>query len=571
MQGIPFTKIELYFPTDESCRPSRHLDRVAACLHWQLEAPWACPLFETDNLNDTFHRLEIPLVSSDAVSKGQWSVFAQVEPDEDEPEVGPLMSLRGSRSRGKGDTEGDEEVWYDQKMKHKLIFSDLPALPRFLREVDKEFSQPVPGWAFGSRRHRDWIGNTPLVWMYKREKASRLPVGERYSPPTPLARSPVMELPPVMMIPATSTAHEASPSEGSVVSLRPEEDAEMVDVGTQGIPEEMEPQEMTAENESTYVLIHRHSFSFGLGDLRLWLRHPASAMVPTSIVGIYRLVQSDYRVDYFFKKERSETLIDITPVCHPRAPDNVPEGEVLLKEQSGALGIDIPVCHPLVPGSVPECEVLPLHNIAITADNIRRPPRTGVLTILTEGEALPPVTVDETPGPLSRKTDFDRKTGAGEAINGSGDDGENVGSNDLGCLSSRTTYSASSREAVGGLDGGSGDFVGFVIASARAIDRSQETLAGSVAAQARDGKAGIDGSNGSRFEGGVSIQTTLGHKHAHNRPKKRLERLLRLEEEIQREWEDLQWSDADIDWFIDQEELLPTHDNDEDQDRMDMD
>jgi hypothetical protein len=99
-----------------------------------LDAPWACPLFETDSLDDAYHRMEIPPVSSDAVSKGQWAIFAQVDPEEDEPDVGPLMRLRGARSRGRGDTEGDEEIWYDRKMKRKLIFSDLPALsPRAAR------------------------------------------------------------------------------------------------------------------------------------------------------------------------------------------------------------------------------------------------------------------------------------------------------------------------------------------------------------------------------------------------------------------------------------------------------
>jgi hypothetical protein len=67
---------------------------------------------------------------------------------------------------------------------------------------------------------------------------------------------------------------------------------------------------------------------------------------------------------------------------------------------------------------------------------------------------------------------------------------------------------------------------------------------------------------------------TAGHKRAHNRPKKCLERLLQLEEDIQREWEELRWTDAEIDWIIDQEESLPTHGEDnenEDKDCMDMD
>lgn len=71
----------------------------------------------------------------------------------------------------------------------------------------------------------------------------------------------------------------------------------------------------------------------------------------------------------------------------------------------------------------------------------------------------------------------------------------------------------------------------------------------------------------------VSSQTVSGHKRAHNRPKKRVERLLRLEEDIRREWEEMRWPDAEIDWIIDQEESLPTRDEDEglDNDRMDVD
>lgn len=116
--------------------------------------------------------MEIPPVSSNAVSKGKWSVYAQADPEEDEPEVGPLMKLRGARSWGRGDTEGDKEIWYDREMKRKLIFSDLPAPPRILEQLDDEFGRPAPGWAFGSRSNENWLGAVPSVWMYRREKAS---------------------------------------------------------------------------------------------------------------------------------------------------------------------------------------------------------------------------------------------------------------------------------------------------------------------------------------------------------------------------------------------------------------
>jgi hypothetical protein len=238
--------------------------------------------------------LEIPPVSGDAVSKGKWTVFAQVEPEEDEPDVGPLMSSRGANSRGKGDAEGDEEIWYDRKLKRKLIFSDLPAMHRSLEHVDEEFGRPVPGWAFGGRRHRDWVGVAPSVWMYRREKASRHRVGERYSPPTPRMRSPEPEAAVIQPAPLTRPARQASPSEGSVVSLGPEEDGEMMDVEPRETAGRTQTPEHEADSGSTYVLIHGHSFSFGMGDLRLWLQRLGSEGVLTNLVGIYRLLQSDY-------------------------------------------------------------------------------------------------------------------------------------------------------------------------------------------------------------------------------------------------------------------------------------
>jgi hypothetical protein len=41
-----------------------------------------------------------------------------------------------------------------------------------------------------------------------------------------------------------------------------------------------------------------------------------------------------------------------------------------------------------------------------------------------------------------------------------------------------------------------------------------------------------------------------------------------MEEEIRLDWEEFRWTDAEIDWFIDQEEMLPTREDDE---RMDED
>ncbi|KAJ7787460.1 hypothetical protein B0H14DRAFT_3505402 [Mycena olivaceomarginata] len=477
-QGMNFTKTETFSPFLVNLRPDRDLDRVAASLHWQLDVPWACPLQETDNADDAFHRLEIPPISGDAVSKGSWTIYAQDELEEDEPDVGPLMRSRGSKAKGKGNLEGDEEMWYDRKLKRKLVFSDLPALPRVLDHVDDEFGRPVPSWTFGGRKHTNWVNDAPSVWMYRREKASRSRVGERYSPPTPRMLSPSSETPIVVApasnaptsesaaerMPAEAPAREFSPSNDSVVSLGPEEDVIMTDVGVPGPPERMEAGEIPVVNESTYVLIHGYSFSFGLGDLRLWLRLPSTGVPTDSIAGIFRLLQSNYRVDYFFEDRlrmpaaRSE-LQDGSLSDDPRAPRHHSPLKELEDEALRSLGY---------PNG--DHEVRLLHD-AKTDDSHRNVPSVH------------------------------RITGA-------------VHHRDM-----RT------RMAVPLL---------------------------------------LDGMNVGLKER-VSTIATSKRRRAHNRPLKRLERLLRMEEEIRRKWEEFRWTDAEIDWIIDQEEMLPP------QDQMDED
>jgi hypothetical protein len=67
----------------------------------------------------------------------------------------------------------------------------------------------------------------------------------------------------------------------------------------------------------------------------------------------------------------------------------------------------------------------------------------------------------------------------------------------------------------------------------------------------------------------VSTVVSLGRKPAHNQPQKRLERLLRLEEDIWCKCEEFRWTDAEVDWFIDHEEMLP--DEAKEYDCMDVD
>jgi hypothetical protein len=89
----------------------------------------------------------------------------------------------------------------------------------------------------------------------------------------------------------------------SVVSLGPEEEDEMVEYGPRDVTTGTDSRESNpeVEDESTYILIHGHSFSFGVGDLRLWLLRVGTEAVLASIVGIYHLLQLDYRVDYLFE------------------------------------------------------------------------------------------------------------------------------------------------------------------------------------------------------------------------------------------------------------------------------
>ncbi|KAJ7788868.1 hypothetical protein B0H14DRAFT_2627847 [Mycena olivaceomarginata] len=88
----------------------------------------------------------------------------------------------------------------------------------------------------------------------------------------------------------------------------------------------------------------------------------------------------------------------------------------------------------------------------------------------------------------------------------------------------------------------------------------------------KKGKRAFDGTNGGLVKGSDLNTGCLWSQTSSQRPKKRLERLLRLEEEILREREEFQWTDAEIDWYIDQEESLPVRsDDDDNEDRMDVD
>ncbi|KAJ7863761.1 hypothetical protein B0H14DRAFT_3443855 [Mycena olivaceomarginata] len=632
-QKMVFTETELYTPFNANIRPDRDLDRAASSLHWQLDVPWAYPLHETDNVNDAFHCMEIPPISGDAVSKGKWTVYAQCDPEEEEPDVGPTMRSRGASTRGKGDADEDDEIWYDRSLKRKLIFSDLPPLPHSLEHVDDEFGRPVPGWVFGGRRHQEWVNDAPSVWMYRREKASRPRVGERYYPPTPQMLSPTLENPTMETTPAEPSVRDNSPSEGSVVSLGPEEDVVMEDVGNPESPDRVEAGEIPAASESTYVLIHGHSFSFGLGDLRLWLRHPSTGVVSDSVAGIYRLLQSDYRVDYFFEVrdarnaelllragERSARSsgarylnresfeqatiglrreeVDVRRLCRRelrRLNVELPRLTVVgrphhrglelsvtpSERPNEALGDDtrVHLRHDRDKGCVgeappdlgPGTDAIAVHPLLGIATRDDRENDVLVRRIVNEALRLDTLALLNGPVPLQEERSHSVQPDLAARLTDPIAAGR-MAARAVWDVPSRAPPTAPRAERLAvrsRMDRAHSPSIPEDRTRSllhRMTEPMKPLLERLQPASDNGNRALMD-----RMEIGlkdrVSTAVSTKRKRAHNQPQKRLERLLRMEEDIRREREEFRWTDAEIDWFIDQEDSLPAHD-DEDDDRM---
>ncbi|KAF8179815.1 hypothetical protein K438DRAFT_1768837 [Mycena galopus ATCC 62051] len=183
-------------PTPEETNPlpaelmtCHDVDKVAANLHWQLELPWAYPLYSSDGSLETAEQairaLHVPPVASNVVSKGIWEVYAKETLEYDEPDLGPVMHLRPKKGKGKTAQGDDDEMWYDRQLKRKLIFSDLSPLPAGSVIPDEEFGRPVLSWPFGARANDKWLGRPPSIWMYKSQETNRGHVGEEYHSPTP--------------------------------------------------------------------------------------------------------------------------------------------------------------------------------------------------------------------------------------------------------------------------------------------------------------------------------------------------------------------------------------------------
>ncbi|KAJ7898031.1 hypothetical protein B0H14DRAFT_2557536 [Mycena olivaceomarginata] len=401
--------------------------------------------------------------------------------------------------------------------------------------------------------------------------------------------SPMLENPTMEITPAEPSVRDNSPSEGSVVSLGPEEDVVMEDVGTRESLDRVEAGEIPTESESSYVLIHGHSFSFGLGDPRLWLRHPSTGVVADSVAGIYRLLQSDYRVDYFFevrdvrntelllrageRSARSSGVRYLNRESFEQATIGLRREEVdvrrLCRRELRQLNVELP---------------------RLTV--VGRPHRRGLELSTTQSERLNEALSDDTRVHLRHDRD---KGCVGEAPPdlGLGTDAIEVHPSSVQrCATiARTTYSMAAR-AVWDVPSRAPPTAPRAehLAICSRMDRAHtpatpEDRSRSLLHQMTDPKKPLlerlqpASNNGDRalmdrmeigLKDRVSTAVSTKRRRAHNRPQKRLERLLRMEEDIRREWEEFRWTDAEIDWFIDQEESLPAHD-DEDDDRMNED
>ncbi|KAJ7310609.1 hypothetical protein DFH08DRAFT_974293 [Mycena albidolilacea] len=467
-------------------------------------------------------------------------------------------------------------------------------MPRVLEHVNEEFGQPVPGWAFGGRQHQKWVGVAPSVWMYRREKASRHRVGKRYSPPTPRLQSPELEVAQAQATLPTSVEHDPSPSNSSEVSLGPEEDGEMVDIDPHVNVEVVPLSEPGPETGPTYILIHGHSFSFGSEDLRSWLRRLGNDALLTSIAGVYQLLQSNYQVDYLFKINGSSEAENLRQAVATPPPENVASKKPKLptfkkntlrsEEELGLLldlsqpSGDFPARRPNDRDSICRDEARLLLDMTSTAhlrtDASNRSPGDGPHLHIT-GEDLPG-------GRLLLLLGSDHQFKSPHKIALGARNGDGILQFDLvkdvGRMSARTTWgfrhhSPPTAPRADRLLTSRVDNVPTPVVTVLLIQRLTEPkkplLERLQPLQGTGKRALLERMDIGLKDWVLSQKAGLGHKRTHNQLKKRLKRLLRLEEEIRHELEEIRWTDAEIDWFIEQEEMLPT--SKEDDNQMDVD
>ncbi|KAJ7709405.1 hypothetical protein B0H16DRAFT_1745804 [Mycena metata] len=125
-----------------------------------------------------------PPVTPAAKTHGFWVVFAETELQEGDSGFGdghPVMLERGKNRKGKGEMDDGQEMSYCRRLKRKLIFDELPSLEEEYAG-DPEFSRPVPSWKFWHPGDGKWVKRTESTWMYRREKPDLRRVGETFKP-----------------------------------------------------------------------------------------------------------------------------------------------------------------------------------------------------------------------------------------------------------------------------------------------------------------------------------------------------------------------------------------------------
>ncbi|KAK7046915.1 hypothetical protein R3P38DRAFT_3423015 [Favolaschia claudopus] len=284
-------------------------------------------------------------VAAKANPKGSWSVFREVLPEYDEPDVGPIMRLEGGKRKGKANMEDEDEMWFDRTRKRKLIIASMPPLPPSLAGMDPQFGRPAPTWPFGARSNDKWITHQPSLWMYPSEEPHPAMVGAEYTPPELETKEPelrpvaaeeeptpmvVDELPVVQPLGTPPTEGRPRPIDEDEVSLGPSSNppsrasspvpehdlfAEGVDAVMSDALDAMQGLTTSAQGESLrreaspisdsrgrsaslYVLLKGLGYSINLSEIRAWLSSVGGGFEAASIVGLYRRVLESYQADY---------------------------------------------------------------------------------------------------------------------------------------------------------------------------------------------------------------------------------------------------------------------------------
>ncbi|KAJ7704699.1 hypothetical protein B0H16DRAFT_1747485 [Mycena metata] len=282
-----------------------------------------------------------PPVAPATTTKGTWVVFAETDLQAGDPgfEDGqPVMLERGKNRKGKGDMDDGQEVWYCREFKRKLIFDELP---RFEQEYadDPEFGRPVPPWKFWHPGDGKWVKRKESKWMYRREQPDVRRVGDIFKPRN-LSAEPVQVEEEGMQVdeapkgvtrertPASSDGRVSlgpSSRSSSPVSMAvddeygealkfaeatplPEMDVDMEGTAArneredEGVIKEKESPALTDDNgrePTTCVRVMGSSLTFAVADMVAWIGVGRMQRVRR----MWRIVVRGYAVDYVLETE----------------------------------------------------------------------------------------------------------------------------------------------------------------------------------------------------------------------------------------------------------------------------